>query len=182
MYISCPVLGQANESVCPTGKWMKLIPVEEWCVCVWGCVSVGMVWVKCGALAPSPQFYAPLPLFSAALALGKLIYWCWSGVRSAHALLEGQLCKPAIALTSFYSWSAYLTLCKKVQASGADMSPWWKLLGFFCCLEAIFARALCSWVLSFSVWLILGKMLQLGKPASLDLGLSCLEVEGSSRQ
>lgn len=42
MYISYPVLGQANESVDAIGKWMKLIPVEELCV-GGGCVSLAVV-------------------------------------------------------------------------------------------------------------------------------------------
>lgn len=101
-------------------------------LCGWvGCMSMGMVWVKCGALAPGSQFYAPLPLFCAALALGKLIYWRWSGVRLAHALLEGTSCADLLLLWLHFVPEA---LSSPLQ-EGASLGSWhvslMKIVGLF---------------------------------------------------
>lgn len=129
MYISYPVLGQANESINAIGRWMKLIPVEEWFVCGRDCVSVGMVWDRCGALAPRPQFYAPLPPFCAALAFGKLIYSSAGLVWDWHVL---SFRVPAVQTCYCFN---FILFVKHSLQEGASLRSWhvslMKTLGLF---------------------------------------------------
>lgn len=134
MYIY-PVLGQANESISAIGKWMKLIPVEEWLVCGRDCVSVGMVWDRCGALAPRLQFYAPPPPFCAVLALGKLIYsgaglvWDW------HMLSFRECSLSAVQTCYCFDFILFLKHLAHSLQEGASLRSWhvslMKTLGLF---------------------------------------------------
>ena len=175
MYFSYPVICQANESLSTVGKRMKLIFTEEWAVRVCGVCP----WVQCGLnTEPHPQnctrqnhnlmhLYLPslhhLHLESGFASPG--LVWDW------HMLTVRV---PTVQTCDYLDLIWFLKRFTRSLQEGASLRSWrvswWRLWGFFSCVEAIFARTVCSWVLSFSVGLIWREKASTGKGCRLGAG------------
>lgn len=150
-----------------------MIGNEEWSVCaLWVCTCVqdglNTDWIRWKHVLMH-TFLSSMQPWHAGCSLADLLW-------------EYQQCKPVVAWTSFYLSSAELALCKRRQSSEASRHPLWKLLAFLFCSEATFARTLCSRIVSLSVGLIWREDVSIGSSCdSLELGISVVDVQGSSR-